>query len=59
MKRVNIRAILTNPAERRRMMIGVIQATQAREGIETTLEQATAAYDTVQQERESEDGRHE
>ncbi len=59
MKRVNIRAILANPAARLRMMIGVIQATQAREGIETTTEQAAAAYDTVQRERERDHGRHE
>lgn len=53
MSRVNIRAILNNPAQRRRLMIGVIQATQAREGITTTPAQAAAAYDTVQRERNS------
>ena len=34
-------------------MVPLIQAIQAREGIETTREQAEAAYDKVQRERES------
>ena len=46
-RRVDITAILNNPLLRRRLMIGVIQAIQLREGIETTLEQAAKAYDTI------------
>jgi hypothetical protein len=51
MKRVNIRAILANPAQRRCLMISTIVATQAREGITTTYEQAAAAYDKIRGER--------
>ena len=47
MPRVDIRRILRDPALRRELMVGVIIATQAREGIETTREQAEAAYDRV------------
>jgi hypothetical protein len=45
--RYDIRAILRNPSMRRAMMIRVIVATQAREGIVTTPAQAARAYDTV------------
>ena len=51
MKRVNIKAILANPLQRRELMVSTIIATQAREGITTTRAQAEAAYDTVQKER--------
>ena len=51
MTRVDIRAILQDPAQRRRLFIGCLIATQAREGIETSQEQAEAAYDAVQRER--------
>jgi hypothetical protein len=47
MRRVDIKAILADPEQRRRLMVGVIVATQAREGIETTAEQAAEAYDRV------------
>lgn len=50
-KRLDIREILRNPVTRRRIMAQVIVATQAREGIDTTLEQAYAAYDRIQEER--------
>jgi hypothetical protein len=43
-----LRAILANPALRRKLMVACIIATQAREGITTTEEQAEAAYDAVQ-----------
>jgi len=49
-RRRNIRAILANPAQRRELLTQTIVATQAREGIETTLPQAEAAYDAVQAE---------
>lgn len=51
--RINIRAILANPTQRRELMVDTIIAIQAREGITTTREQAEAAYDAVQKERRS------
>jgi hypothetical protein len=50
-KRVDITAILRDPARRRTLMVNAVIATQAREGITTTREQAEAAYDKVQSER--------
>jgi hypothetical protein len=50
-RRVDIRSILANPCLRRELMVGVIIATQAREGIITTRAQAEAAYDAVRKER--------
>ena len=49
--RVNVRAILKDQGLRRKLMVWAIQATQAREGIETTPEQAARAYDRVLAER--------
>jgi hypothetical protein len=46
-KRVNIQEIIGNPVLRRKLMVDSIIATQAREGITTTREQAEAAYDKV------------
>lgn len=46
-KRVDIKAILADPDLRRKLMVSTIQATQAREGIETTEEQADRAYYVV------------
>ena len=43
-ERVNVKAILADPDLRRKLMVRTIQATQAREGIETTAEQAERAY---------------
>ena len=51
MKRVNIRAILADPALRRKLIVRVIQATQAREGIVTTQAQAERAYDKIRKEK--------
>lgn len=45
--RVDIRKILANPILRKRLMVRTIIALQAREGIETTVEQATRAYEKV------------
>lgn len=45
MNRVDIRAILRDPIKRRRLMVACIIATQAREGVTTTQEQAERAYD--------------
>lgn len=49
-RRVCIRDILDDPAERRELMIRTIIATQAREGIEVTREQAERAYEKIQEE---------
>ena len=46
-RRVNVKAILADPDLRRKLMVRTIQATQAREGIETTEEQAESAYYVV------------
>jgi hypothetical protein len=43
--------LLDNSEQRKELMIRVIIATQAREGITTTREQAEAAYDKMQKER--------
>lgn len=50
MKRVNVRAILADPADRRELAIRTIMAIQHREGIMTTRAQAARAYDLVIQE---------
>ena len=50
-RRVDIKAILADPKQRRELMVRNIIATQAREGIKTTREQAEAAYDKVQAEQ--------
>lgn len=50
-RRFNIREILANPTQCRELMIRCIIAIQAREGIDTTPEQAAAAYDKVQSEK--------
>jgi len=49
--RVDIKAILADPYLRRELFVTTIIATQAREGIITTREQAEAAYDKVQSEK--------
>ena len=46
-RRVNVKAILADPDLRRKLMVSTIQATQAREGIETTEQQADRAYYVV------------
>lgn len=51
LRRSDLRAILANPVQRRALMTGLLRATQAREGINTTQEQAERAYDKVQAER--------
>lgn len=52
MSRVDIRAILSDRVQRRELMIPVIQTIQAREGVETTREQAERAYDAVASSKE-------
>ncbi len=51
--RINMADLLADPAKRKELMVRVIIATQAREGIETTQEQAEAAYERVQREKTS------
>ena len=46
-RRVDIRSILANSDLRRELMVPTLQATQAREGIDTTTEQAERAYYVV------------
>jgi hypothetical protein len=46
-KRVDVNAILADADLRRKLMVSTIQATQAREGIDTTPEQADRAYYVV------------
>ena len=50
MKRVNIKEILSNPEQKKELMVGEIQFLQNIEGIDTTREQAENAYDKVQEE---------
>ena len=50
-RRVDIRAILTNPKQRRELFISLLIATQAREGIETTQERAEEVYDKIYKEK--------
>ena len=50
-RRVDVKAILRDPVLRKKLMVHTLIATQAREGIQTTVEQAEAAYDKVQRER--------
>jgi hypothetical protein len=45
--------LLADPVKRKRLMVRVIIAIQAREGIETTPEQAEAAYEKVRRENTS------
>jgi len=46
-RRFDLKKILADPDMRRKLMVPTIQATQAREGIETTREQADRAYYVV------------
>ena len=45
--RIDIKKILADPETRKAMMIPAIIAIQAREGIDTTWEQAQRAYDLI------------
>lgn len=51
MDRIPIVQILKDEKLRRELCVDVIIATQAREGIHTSREQAYAAYDKVRKER--------
>jgi hypothetical protein len=46
-KRVDIKAILLDPIKRKALLVAAIRAIQAREGINTTQEQAEAAYEKM------------
>lgn len=47
MRRKNIREILDTPAKRRTIMVWMIRAIQAREGIDCSVENAQLAYDKI------------
>lgn len=47
LRRFDIKKILTNPAQRRMMVARSTVATQAREGIDITLEEALESYDKI------------
>lgn len=57
MPRQDIRAILADPTLRRKLCVRVIVATQAREGIKTTEQQAEEAYDRVVCEKQKKSSR--
>ena len=46
-KRVDIKAILSQPQLKRRMMVNTIMFLQQMEGIDITYEQACQAYDKI------------
>lgn len=48
---MNIKQILSNPEQKRELMVGAIQFLQNIEGINTTREKAENAYDKVQSEK--------
>lgn len=50
-RRIDIKAILADPVNRKTLMVQVIIATQAWGGVHTTQEQAAAAYDKVTKEQ--------
>lgn len=50
-RRIDVRALLADERRRQELMVGVIVATQAREGIDTSREQATEAYLAVRRSR--------
>jgi len=50
-RRVDVKAILADPNLRKKLMVPTIVATQAREGVVTTTEQAERAYDKVSGEK--------
>lgn len=52
-KRVKVKRILADPDLRRRLMVSTIQATQAREGIQTSEDQAHRAYYVVSEAEKS------
>jgi hypothetical protein len=49
-RRVLMKDLLADPEQRRDLMVETLIATQAREGIETSREEAEQAYDRVQEE---------
>jgi hypothetical protein len=47
-ERINIKQILSNPKQKKQLMVEAIQFLQNIEGIDTTKEQAENAYDKIQ-----------
>jgi hypothetical protein len=56
-RRWDMKAILSDPIKRKQLMVDCIIATQAREGVITTKEQAEQAYDKVKEERQKRVGK--
>ena len=54
-RRVDIRKILRDPRKRRLLMAYNIQAIQAREGRDLTLEEALDVYDRMEKKRHARD----
>lgn len=55
-RRLDIKAILADPVQRRRLMVPWLMATQAREGREISRERAEEVYDKIQAEKASQGG---
>jgi len=53
LKRYNIKEIYSDPVRRRMMIAQSTVVTQAREGIDITLEEALASYDEVMKEKKT------
>ena len=51
MKRIDVKSILRDRVLRRRLMVPVIIALQAYEGVVTSRKQAEDAYDKIQREK--------
>lgn len=49
-RRIDLTKILEDPEQRKELMVRTIVATQAREGINVTIEEAEEAYERIQQE---------
>jgi hypothetical protein len=48
LKRYDMKAIMADPAKRRMLVARGTQVTQAREGIDITLEEALVSYDALE-----------
>ena len=51
LQRFDMKKILSDPAQRRMMVARGTVATQAREGIDITLEEALESYDRIMKEK--------
>ena len=48
-RRIDIKAILSDPGLRRKLLVRCLRATQAREGRDITWERAYEVYDSAQE----------